>query len=150
MLRRPLPPSGGGSLMYIPGKTIVIGDAADIATYIHASYAHVNTAMDYGAKGNLLRDLHRLHPDIDTDIVLSTDFSEIHPWLVVWHGNEIPVLQYLHDHNYVCCRVGINRGGVAAMARTTLDCVSGPRRRRAATGAQGTHRPLSPWGALGR
>ena len=84
----------------------------------------------------LATDTESLHPDIDTDIVLSTDFSEIHPWLVVWHGNEIPVLQYLHDHNYVCCRVGINRGGVAAMARrstrarTTLDCVSGPRRRR--------------------
>ena len=65
----------------------------------------------------LATDTESLHPDIDTDIVLSTDFSEIHPWLVVWHGNEIPVLQYLHDHNYVCCRVGINRGGVAAMAR---------------------------------
>ena len=64
-------PSGGGSLMYIPGKTIVIGDAADIATYIHASYAHVNTAMGYGAKGNLLRDLHRLHPDIDTVLFTS-------------------------------------------------------------------------------
>ena len=62
----------------------------------------------------LATDTESLHPDIDTDIVLSTDFSEIHPWLVVWHGNEIPVLQYLHDHNYVCCRVGINRGGVAA------------------------------------
>ena len=65
----------------------------------------------------LATDTESLHPDIDTDIVLSTDFAEIHPWLVVWHGNEIPVLQYLHDHNYVCCRVGINRGGVAAMAR---------------------------------
>ena len=57
--------------MYIPGKTIVIGDAADIATYIHASYAHVNTGMGYGAKGNLLRDLHRLHPDIDTVLFTS-------------------------------------------------------------------------------
>ena len=56
----------------------------------------------------LATDTESLHPDIDTDIVLSTDFAEIHPWLVVWHGNEIPVLQYLHDHNYVCCRVGIN------------------------------------------
>ena len=72
----------------------------------------------------LATDTESLHPDIDTDIVLSTDFAEIHPWLVVWHGNEIPVLQYLHDHNYVCCRVGINRGG--RHARTTLDCVSGP------------------------
>ena len=53
----------------------------------------------------LATDTESLHPDIDTDIVLSTDFAEIHPWLVVWHGNEIPVLQYLHDHNYVCCRV---------------------------------------------
>ena len=49
----------------------------------------------------LATDTESLHPDIDTDIVLSTDFSEIHPWLVVWHGNEVPVLQYLHDHNYV-------------------------------------------------
>ena len=53
----------------------------------------------------LATDTESLHPDIDTDIVLSTDFAEIHPWLVVWHGNEIPVLQYLHDHNSVCCRV---------------------------------------------
>ena len=67
----------------------------------------------------LATDTESLHPDIDTDIVLSTDFSEIHPWLVVWHGNEVPVLQYLHDHNYVCCRVGINRGGVAARANDT-------------------------------
>ena len=80
----------------------------------------------------LATDTESLHPDIDTDIVLSTDFAEIHPWLVVWHGNEVPVLQYLHDHNYVCCRVGINRGGVAAMARRSTrasrgrgDCESG-------------------------
>ena len=65
----------------------------------------------------LATDTESLHPDIDTDIVLSTDFAEIHPWLVVWHGNEIPVLQYLHDHNYVCCRVGINRGGRGARER---------------------------------
>ena len=54
----------------------------------------------------LATDTESLHPDIDTDIVLSTDFSEIHPWLVVWHGNEIPVLQYLHDHNHACYKEG--------------------------------------------
>ena len=79
----------------------------------------------------LATDTESLHPDIDTDIVLSTDFAEIHPWLVVWHGNEVPVLQYLHDHNYVCCRVGINRGGRGARERHSTasrgrgDCESG-------------------------
>ena len=68
----------------------------------------------------LATDTESLHPDIDTDIVLSTDFAEIHPWLVVWHGNEIPVLQYLHDHNYVCCRVGINRDARANDTRLRL------------------------------
>jgi hypothetical protein len=49
----------------------------------------------------------------------STDFAEIHPWLVVWHGNEIPVLQYLHDHNYVCYKEGHEHwcvGGQRAIA----------------------------------
>ena len=67
----------------------------------------------------LATDTESLHPDIDTDIVLSTDFSEIHPWLVVWHGNEIPVLQYLHDHNYVCYKEGHEHwcvGGQRAIA----------------------------------
>ena len=76
----------------------------------------------------LATDTESLHPDIDTDIVLSTDFAEIHPWLVVWHGNEVPVLQYLHDHNYVCYKeghehwcVGVSDRAVAATRR--------PRRR---------------------
>ena len=67
----------------------------------------------------LATDTESLHPDIDTDIVLSTDFAEIHPWLVVWHGNEIPVLQYLHDHNYVCYKEGHEHwcvGGQRAIA----------------------------------
>ena len=92
----------------------------------------------------LATDTESLHPDIDTDIVLlfsvcksnfgrpaldgveahedshrSTDFKEIHPWLVVWHGNEIPVLQYLHDHNYVCYKEGHEHwcvGGQRAIA----------------------------------
>ena len=67
----------------------------------------------------LATDTESLHPDIDTDIVLSTDFSEIHPWLVVWHGNEVPVLQYLHDHNYVCYKEGHEHwcvGGQRAIA----------------------------------
>ena len=68
----------------------------------------------------LATDTESLHPDIDTDIVLSTDFSEIHPWLVVWHGNEVPVLQYLHDHNYVCCRVGTRRSTRANDTRLRL------------------------------
>ena len=67
----------------------------------------------------LATDTESLHPDIDTDIVLSTDFAENHPWLVVWHGNEIPVLQYLHDHNYVCYKEGHEHwcvGGQRAIA----------------------------------
>lgn len=51
-------------------------------------------------------DTESLHPDIDTDVILSTDFKEIHPWLVVWHGDEEPVLQYLHNHNYICYKDG--------------------------------------------
>ena len=41
------------------------------------------------------------------------------PWLVAWHGNEIPVLQYLHDHNYVCYKEGHEHwcvGGQRAIA----------------------------------
>ena len=67
----------------------------------------------------LATDTESLHPDIDTDIVLSTDFAEIHPWLVVWHGNEVPVLQYLPDHNYVCYKEGHEHwcvGGQRAIA----------------------------------
>jgi len=54
----------------------------------------------------LATDTEEYNPDIDTALLMSTNFDFITPFVVAWHGDEEPVLHKLASSNYICFRGG--------------------------------------------